>query len=443
MPRQKLGLAKSLLNSCQPKSNLPRSCVTPRPPFIALWFGILFVMVSARGHGQEAVRMSQAGAQAAAALRTTNDINYYNVQAGPVHLWFQGEMGIELNDNANYSKFDPDADLILRPDLNARASWAVTEQNTLALSAGVGYAEYLHDRALSGLRVKSDSSAGFNVYSGDFVFNLHDRFSAVDYQIQDPAVSASVIRLENTSGLETTWDLYKLALTAGYDYDLFDSLTAFYRYSDNSSQLFNATAAFITSPTSKAGLQAGAGFTTYGRRVLEDDSHFSVGPFYKARFTPHLSAEVSAGTACYQFDEDGIRAGLNGFTGLYGLAAVNHELNEFFSQSVTFGRTIQRGITADLSEFFSVNYNAKWNFVQNGFAAIRFYFGQGATAGAAEAAGFVAEKYDIYGPGLTLGWRFSKKLAGSLSYDYLQKNSDVMLYSFAQDRLLVDFAYAF
>ncbi len=154
--------------------------------------------------------MSLASGQAAAAEKATNDIGYYNVQAGPVHLALQGEMGVELNDDANFSKTNPDADVILHPDLNVRAGWRATEQNTLSLSAGLGYAEYLHDHALSGLRIASDSGVGFNVYSGDFIFNLHDRFSAIEYQIQDPAVSASMIRLENTTGLDTTWDLYKL-----------------------------------------------------------------------------------------------------------------------------------------------------------------------------------------------------------------------------------------
>jgi len=399
-------------------------------------------MLAAKSHSQEAIRMSLASEQAAAAEKATNDIGYYNAQAGPVRMALQEEMGVELNDDANYSKTNPDADVILHPALNVRAGWRATEQNALSLAAGLGYAEYLHDHALSGLRIASDSGVGCNIYSGDFVFNLHDRFSAVEYQIQDPAVSASVIRLENTAGLETTWDLYKLILTAAYDYDMFDSLTKFYQYSDSGSHLFEVTTAMTLSPASKLGLQTGAGLTAYGEHVLENDTHYSIGPFYKTRLTRHLSAEVSAGVASYQFDHDATTR-LGDFTGLYGQARLVHELNQAYSQSISLGRAVQRGITADLSELYSVNYAGWWHFLPKGYLGFRFSYGQGSTAGAAESVGFLPEKYHIVGPGLSLSWRFSRQLAATASYDYLRKNSDEILYAFAQNRLLLDATYAF
>ncbi|MGO8701145.1 MAG: hypothetical protein ACLQVY_25925 [Limisphaerales bacterium] len=232
-------------------------------------------------------------------------------------------------------------------------------------------------------------------------------------------------------------------LTAGYDYDYFDSLTSFYQYSDNSSHLFNATAAIILSQGSQLGLQIGAGWTAYGEHILENDTHYSLGPFYKARLTRHLSAEVSAGVASYQFDHDDATAELGDFAGLYGQAQIVHELNQVFSQSVFLGRTIQRGITADLSELYAVNYVGRWHFVQNGYLYFRYYYGQGSTAGAAESVGFVPEKYDIHGPGVSMAWHFSRKLASTVSYDYLHKDSDESIYAFAQNRLLFDITYAF
>lgn len=387
--------------------------------------------------------MSLESEQAAAAQNATNENNSYNIQAGRARLWLQGEMGLELNDNANYSKTKPDADVILHPALNVRASWLPTEQNTLSLAAGVGYAEYLHDHALSGPRIASHSGLGYNIYSGDFVFNLHDRFSAVDYQFQDPAVSASVIRLENTTGFNATWDLNQLVLTAGWDFDLFRSLTSFYAYSDNNSEVFNASAAILLSDTSKVGLLAGGGFTTYEQRVLENDAHSSVGPFYKVRLTEHLSAQVFAGVTSYQFDHEGNAAVAEDFTGFYGQAFLNHEVNPQFSQSLALGRSIQRGITADLSDLYFLNYVGRWHFAPSGFVYGRFSYGHGATEGAAEAAGFVPEKYDVFGPGISLGWRFSRKLVGSVAYDYLMKDSTAPVYAFTQNRLLFDVTYAF
>lgn len=394
-------------------------------------------MPAAKTYGQEIIRMSLAGAQAAAAARTATNVNYYNIQVGPVSLRFQGEMGIELTDNANYSSVAPDADIGLHPNLNFKAFWPVTEQNTLVVSTGVGYVEYLHDQSLSHLNINSDSGLAFNVYSGDFLFNLHDRFSATDYQVADPSVSASLIRLENTAGLAVTWDLNKLVLTAGYDHDTFHSLTESFQYSDNSSELLNCKAAFITSVTSRVGLEVGGGFTTYTEYVLDNSTHFSIGPFYQAQLTPSLGGQLAAGFATYQFDHSGSFTNVNDFTGYYASASLTHRLNDFFSETLTGGRQIQLGISANLVDDYFANYGLTWNFGQNYFSTFNVSFDHGSTSGG------LVERYDRYGPGVRFGKRLSEKLVGSVSYSLLKKDSDVSSLSYTQNRILFDFTYDF
>jgi hypothetical protein len=381
--------------------------------------------------------MSLAGEQAAAAQKSAAASNYYNVQAGPVCLRFQAEMGIELNDNANFSSTAPDADMGFRPELNVKADWQVTERNNLALSTGIGYLQYIHEPGLSHLIIKSDSGLAFNVYSGDFVFDLHDRFSAVDYQTQDPSVSASLIRLENTPGLAATWDLNKLLLTAGYDHDTFNSLSGNYQYSDNNSELFNGKAALLLSPVSQLGLQAGGGLTTHDQNVLDNSAHFSAGPFYQDLFTPHLSGEFHAGLASYDFDRNGTVAHVSDFLGWYASASVSHQLNGSFFQSLEAGRRIQLGITANLSDDYFVAYQATWALLQNFFTIFRFSFDHGSTSGG------VTETYDRFGPGITLDWRLSDKLLAGASYDFLQKKSDVSSLTYTQNRVLLNFTYDF
>jgi hypothetical protein len=436
MDQPKCDVAARLLNSCHDARILAEWAGATRRS-IALWFGILIVMLAARGHCQEAIRMSIASEQAAAAQKTDTSSNYYNIHAGFAYFRFQGEMGIELNDNANYSSTAPDADIALRPNLNIKAFWPVTDQNTLALSAGLGYVEYLRDRSLSYLNISSDSGLTFNVYSGDFVFNLHDRFSAVQYQVEDPSVSASLVRFENTVGLGATWDLDQLILSAGYDYDTYDSLTANYAYSDNSSDLFNGKAAFVLSSTSKLGLEVGGGLTTYDQNILDNSTHYSIGPFYQSQFTPHIGGAISAGFTSYQFAHNGTVTNAGNFAGYYAAASVNHQLNGSFSHSVSFGRQIQLGITANLSEDYFVNYQATWIFIHNVSTTFRFSFFDGTTSGG------VAQTYDQYGPGLTLGWRITDKLGSSLAYDYLEKTADVSGLGYTQNRVLLDFTYDF
>ena len=107
------------------------------------------------------------------------------------------------------------------------------------------------------------------------------------------------------------------------------------------------------------------------------------------------------------------------------------------SHSPTFGRQIQLGISADLSEDYFANYQLTWAFIRNVFTTFRFSFAHGTTSGG------LLETYDQFGPGLTFGWRITDKLGSSLAYDFLEKQSDVSSLSYTQNRVFLDFTYDF
>jgi hypothetical protein len=432
---------KSKAATCLPDSchlaGFSTQCVRAITRPIALWISLSMLMFSARTYCQEAVRVSLASEQVAEAQHTSTASNYYNIQAGPVYLRFQGEMGLEFTDNANYSETSPDADIALLPTLNLKAFWPVTENNTLAVSVGIGYLEYLRDRALSHLNITSDSGLDFKVYSGDFVFDLHDHFSAVDYQTEDPSVSASLIRLENTPGLKVDWNLNKLIISLGYDYDTFSSLSGNYQYSDNASDLFTARAAFLLNTQNRLGLEAGGGVTTYDQNVLDNSTHFSIGPFYQAQLTPNIGIEAHAGFASYQFSHNGTVTNVSDFNGYYGDLTLNHQLNPWFEHSLSAGREIQLGITANLSDLYYVRYRATWNLIHNVSTSLGFEYDHGNTIGG------VVENYDRYGPTISLGYRLTDKITTAVTYSYLDKQSDVPTLSYAQNLVLIDFTYAF
>jgi hypothetical protein len=403
------------------------------------WCLLLAVMVSARSQCQETVRISLAGEQAALAQRPSAASNYYNVLLGPVHLRFQGEMGVELNDNANYSSTAPVADLALIPSLNIKAFWPVSQQNSLTLATGLGYERYLREPALSHVNIASDSSLVFKLYTGDFVFDARERFSAVDYASQDPSVSSSVERLENDPGINADWDLNKLILSLGMDYDTFTSLNNAFAYSDCGSELFHSRAAYLLNPTDRAGLEAGGGFTTYSQNRLDNCSQFSVGPFYQGKLSPRLGVEAGVGFAAYDFAHNGTVTNAGNFGGYYADVTFDHRLNPFFTQRLSFGREIQQGITANLSDNYYIRYGATWRMFQDISSTFGFTFNHGSTSGALAQ----AETYDSYGPNLGLSWRFSPKITGSVNYTFVEKDSDVAQFGYAQNKLLLDFTYDF
>jgi hypothetical protein len=433
-----------MLNSCQIAGILTFRLHRVQTP-ITFWISLLIIMLTARGHCQQGILVSGdtggfgtaaqplgAGAGAGA--------GYYNMRLGPVSLRLQGEMGIEFNDNPHYSSTEREADVDFQPKLNIKAFWPITERNSLNLTVGLGYVEYLRDRALSDINITSGSTLDFNVYSGDFRFDVHERFSAINYQVQDPSVSAYLIRFQNTAGLAAAWNLNKLILVAGYDYNTFDSLSGNFQYSDNNSDLFHAVGTLALSPLMKVGLQAIGGLTTYTENVLDNNTHESAGAFYQDQFTPHLTARISGGLLAYQFGENGTVASVGDQAGYYASLTVLHHLNESFSHSLAVGREIQDGVTADLSEIYFVNYSATWRLVWDVFTMFTFSFNRGKTLGGVAG---VVETYDQYGPGIKVAWKINERVRATATYNFLDKESDVSTLSYTQNRLFLDFTYDF
>ena len=381
--------------------------------------------------------MSIASAQAAAAQHASTSGNYYNIQAGPIYLRFQGDMGVELTDNATYSQINPEGDIALWPTLNIKAFWPVTKENTLALSLGIGYVEYLRESSLSHLNITSDSGLEFKIYSGDFVFDLHDRISAIDYATQDPSVSASFIRLENTAGLKVDWDLDQLIISLGYDYDTFNSISGNFTYSDNVSDLFTGRAGFLVRGQDQFGLEIGGGLTAYNQNVLDNSTHYSAGLFYDARFTPHLTANISVGYTSYQFAHNGTVTNASDFNGYYANLTLNHQLNRAFSHSLSAGRQTSEGITANLSEDYFANYQITWNFIRKVVTTFGFEYDYGNTSGG------VIETYDRYGPNVGLAYKWTDKVTTSMTYNYYNKHSNVPTLSYSENVLFLDFKYDF
>lgn len=114
--------------------------------------------------GQEAVRMSMAGADAAAAQRkAASTIDYYNLRVGPTAWNFQAGLETDYNSNVNNTENNPEGDMIFRPQINTRMLWPVTDQNTINLAVGAGYSAYLKNQQLDQLFLTPGSGLSFDV----------------------------------------------------------------------------------------------------------------------------------------------------------------------------------------------------------------------------------------------------------------------------------------
>src|SRR5436190_15936423 len=125
---------------------------------LAFLFLVLFASPIVRG--QDAIRPSLAGEEAAEARRQSIDKIPYNLQLGPMKLRFSATLGFEYNDNINLSEdatalvpspFGPisittqkQSDFIIHPQLNINALWPITQLNTFRFDVGIAYAFYIN-----------------------------------------------------------------------------------------------------------------------------------------------------------------------------------------------------------------------------------------------------------------------------------------------------------
>lgn len=397
------------------------------------------VMLSARIHGQEATRNSLASEQASDMQTPSITGDYYNVQAGPLYLRFQGEMGLELNDNVNYTETNRRADLILRPILDTDLLWPLNGRNSFFLSSGIGYVHYIRTGNLDHPYVSPDSKLALKIYSGDFVFDLHDRFSAQDNVLLTPSLSGTgnYFQIENISGLEATWDLNKLILSASYDYDAVSVLSGPFTSFTHGSDVFKQRSSLLVNSIDQIGLETEGGLTDYARTHLENNTDFAAGPFYEIRFSPYVHAKLSGGFVTYFFNPTSYSF-LRGFDSYYFSLTVNHELNKWFNHWLSAGRRIDGGTpNASLYVHDYLYYQANFCAIKDTRLGVHLSYDRGDTEGGFD------EVFDRFGAGFFLSRTVTKNLTANMTYEFWHKVSDFYNYGYVQNRLILDATYKF
>ena len=142
--------------------------------------------------GQEALRLSLAGDAATRANReATATIGYYNLLLGRTAWRFSAGLSAEYDDNVSLQPQNPEGDFIFRPNFNAQMHRPVTEKNSLDISLGVGYSEYLQHGDLNQFYINPGSGFSFDIYLGDFAINLHDRISVTENAYENPGANSN------------------------------------------------------------------------------------------------------------------------------------------------------------------------------------------------------------------------------------------------------------
>ena len=397
-------------------------------------------------YAQDAVRPSLAGEAASEARRQDIDRIPYNLLVGPVRFRLGATFGIEYNDNINLAEVNEQDDVILRPQVNFDAIWPVTQLNTLRMDIGLGYAWYIdHSNAnTNNILITPGSQIAFDIFVGDFRINIHDKMSLQQDPVGQLALSNTIDygRFENVAGVSVLWDLNKALVTLGYDHYTYVSTTSAFDYLNRNAEMLSGSLSFAVTSTTNIGVEANGVFTYYDQQVLNDSTTYSVGGFAESQITDNLRFRIAGGYQWIDFDNNGIVSLLFGdqsnLSDWYGNLLITHRLNATIKQTLSAGHEGQLGINSNFIALNYVRHTVSWNIIRNTLLSTEFFYEDADDSG-----GFIREHLHRYGGALTIGYQLTPHVTLGARYQYTQKDSDVALRSYEQNRVSVDGTYSF
>ena len=403
---------------------------------------LLVIVGAVTARSQDAVRPSLAGEAASEARQQDIERLPYNLMVGPVRFRLSATMGVEYNDNINFAEVNKQDDVIFHPQINLNAIWPVTQINTLTMDLGIGYSIYAnHSEAnTNGILISPASQLSFDIFVGDFRINIHDRPSLQQDPIAEPVISNTVDygRFQNTGGVSVLWDLNKIILTLGYDHYTYISTTSNFDYLNRNAEELSGTGQIAVSSTTNVGIESYAVFNYYNQSVLNDSTDYSVGAFVETQLTNNLKLRLAGGYQAINFDHGGTVADFSNVSDYYVNLLATHRINSFIRQTISAGHENQLGVNSNYITLNYVRHTVTWNIIRNTLLSTEFFYED-----ANESGGFIDEHLHRYGGALTLGYQLTPHITLGLRYQYTQKDSDVALRDYKQNRVSLDGTYSF
>lgn len=395
------------------------------------------------------VRQSIAGESAATSKRQGSIPKDYNIRMGSVGLRSELQLGLEYNDNIFWRSRPRESDFIIKPEVRLRMHWQASKVNALTFGVGIGYDYYVDHDELNSDRplISPDSAIAFNLYSGDFKFNFHDRFyyqESISYgsYVYDNRMFYNVGnigilgRYDNMAGLQVDWDLNELILTFNYDHEEFWVTDSKYSYLDRSSEWLKAMASFLFSPQIQAGVEGHFNFHNYHENQYPDFWRAGGGPFIAWSLSPHLNFRIGAGYETQSSDDVTFKSSV--FDNWYAYGQVNHRLNRYMTHSLMAGHRNELGFNGYNITQTYFQYNANLAIFRNvdvGVFGWLFIAEEGGKT--------FEEEYIYWSAGCNLGYQISERWRSTLAYIYTEKFSDIDYREFYRNQVRLSLLYRF
>jgi hypothetical protein len=407
----------------------------------------LFILFAVSGQeemeAQESIRPSLASSQSAEANKPAISSGQYNLQLGPALVGFSSNVDVIYNDNIDLSETDRKSDLIIEPSVAANLLWQVSEDNALRLNIGAGYVKYLNNPQFdsSTVAISPDSQIAFDIYAGDFKFTIFDQFSIQQNPLDEIDLSrvAQFERLQNSAGVNVTWDLNKLILFGGYAHYNFYSLDSDFDFlNENEDQLY-CSATLLLSDALSVGLRGTFGDVRYDQDFQNDSIDYSAGVFATAQLTRYMKANAEVGYQGAHFNGGGGNGDSSQLNSPYFHVQLDHRQSRYWTNHFSFGYEAQLGLTTNYTSVFYVRYQGDWRVNSRTNAGITAYYEHSADSSGT----FEVEHIDRFGAGIQWTYALGRKVNLHGSYQIIDNNSDLIGHSFYDNQVLIGVGYVF
>jgi hypothetical protein len=393
--------------------------------------------------------MSMASAEASEARRiAASTADYYNLKLGPSMWKFSTGLGLDYNDNVNYTQENPEGDFIFRPQMNVQMLLPVSDQNSLSLALGAGYSAYVQHPELNRTFITPNTGLSFDLYVGDFWINLHDRISITEDTYQDPSVAGTggYSQLQNSLGLATLWDLNKTILRFGYDHVSYDSLTSGNGQNSGAqpsgySEVFSASAGYALKPGRLLGVELGESLITYttptANTPYSNANQWNIGGFYDTQVSEYIHFAGHVGYTVFSPQSSGALTTSGDFTGIYAQLDIKHRVNQYVEYTLSGGRNTSVAFYGGTIDRYFARWQANWAVLRKLTLSTSFSYEYGTQLSG------VVETYDQYGPGISLSRPITAKLTSSLGYQVYLRDSNLSGRNYTVNVVSLSFNYVF
>ena len=415
------------------------------PRFILANFVFALSMISARCSAQEALRnailQDQGFNQRQAAVGVPGEQPKADLPAFTVGA----SVGIQFNDNINLVKVNPLSDVIISPGVSLAGRWPISKTSQLTFGIGVAYQKYLNHSEYDQLVLTPNSELALDIPAHDFIFTFYDSVQYSQNAISQAALAAvgQYSLFENVVGTRVTWQPSDWRFQVGYAHGTTFSPSADYDYLNGSSEQLFGRAGYRLAAETQVGLEASGTLTAYDSATQSDGNFYSFGPFLEWKITEAVQINLRGGLSRNHFDPTNSIDQTQTLDSYYSYVAINHRLTDFITHSLGGGHQIAPGINQGSTyvESSTVRYQISWALRRTTklFGNLSYEIGNQPGIGV----GGQKEDYNQLGFGLGIQQGLTKKLSSNLTYNFVNRDSNLPDRGYTQNSVLLTLGFQF